>query len=70
MSLIASSMQLMTEMQRLVGDSDLRDASVSSWKSLLPSVLQQLELEATHNKCLHQAIGKNNLTDVQDTGTF
>jgi hypothetical protein len=34
--------QLMTEMQRLVGDSDLRDTAVSSWKSLLPDVFKQI----------------------------
>ena len=59
----------MTEMQRLVADRDLRDKSVSSWKGLLPDVFNQIELEATHNKRLRQAIGETKLSDM-DTGTF
>ena len=59
-------MQLMTEMQRLVEDPELRESSLSSWRSLLPDVFKQIELEATHNKRLSQATGNIKLAD---TGT-
>ena len=53
----------MLEMQRLVGDDGLRVSSVRSWKEILPKVLKQIELEATHNRGLREAITEINLTD-------
>lgn len=56
----------MMEMQRLVEDQGLRESSVSSWRSLLPDIFKQIELEATHNKRLRQATAD---IELGNTGT-
>ena len=62
--------QLMIEMQRLVEDPGLRESSVSSWRSLLPDVFKQIELETTHNKRLRQTIANIELVDTGTKYTF
>lgn len=36
-------------MQRIVGNSDLREASFKSWENIAPKIVAQAQLEAAHN---------------------
>ena len=63
-------LQLIEEMCRITGTgSDLRDSAQKNWKRIAPKVVQQAQLEASHNSHVAATLKKMDI-DSSNPGKF
>lgn len=62
-------MQLMLDMERLIGDENLKAMCLRKWKDLPAKILYQAKLESTHNSRLRSTINDYDI-DEQGIATY